>query len=74
MGLAAIKPLLWPSHRLREGYRYRDLPALALARLRGLSAQAWEEEVNAREAQARCDAAKRAKKAPIPAAPCAQPV
>ncbi len=51
MGSVAIKPLLWPSHRLREGYRYRDLPALALARLRGLSAQAWEEAANAREAE-----------------------
>jgi len=50
-----VKPVLWPSHRLREGYRYRDLPALALARLRGLSAQAWEEEVNAREAQAQVE-------------------
>jgi len=44
-----MKPLLWPIHRLREGYAVRDLPALASARLRGLSAQGWEDALNARE-------------------------
>jgi radical SAM protein with 4Fe4S-binding SPASM domain len=44
-----MKPVLWPIHRLREGYAIRDLPALASARLRGVSAQAWEEALNAQE-------------------------
>ncbi|MBN1457959.1 MAG: SPASM domain-containing protein [Armatimonadetes bacterium] len=44
-----MKPLLWPIHRLREGYAIRDLPELAAARVRGLSAQAWEDILNAQE-------------------------
>jgi len=44
--------LTWPVRRLREGYGASDLPALALARLGGLSPEAWEQQTNARETQA----------------------
>ena len=45
----------WPRRRLREGYRVQDLPALAAARLRGLSPQGWEEEERARETEAQAE-------------------
>jgi MoaA/NifB/PqqE/SkfB family radical SAM enzyme len=47
--------MLWPIHRLCEGYGARDLPGLAVVRLKGLSAQAWEEAVNARETAAQAE-------------------
>jgi radical SAM protein with 4Fe4S-binding SPASM domain len=53
MSLSSAKQILgWPGHRLNEGYRARDLPSLALARIRGLSAQTWEENLNQRETAA----------------------
>jgi MoaA/NifB/PqqE/SkfB family radical SAM enzyme len=45
----------WPSRRLREGYRWRDLPSLAAARLHGLSPEAWEAHLNARETAAQVE-------------------
>ena len=45
----------WPRRRLQEGYRVGDLPALAAARLRGLSAEGWEEEERARETAAQVE-------------------
>jgi len=50
-----LRPLGWPARRLREGYGLRDLPSLACARLRGLSPEAWEEELNAGETAARAE-------------------
>ncbi|MCJ7752364.1 MAG: hypothetical protein MUQ65_14960, partial [Armatimonadetes bacterium] len=50
-----LGPLGWHARRLREGYGLRDLPSLACARLRGLSPQGWEEELNARETAARAE-------------------
>ena len=47
-----LKAFAWPVRRLREGYGVRDLPALAAARVRGLSYRAWEEQLNERETQA----------------------
>ena len=44
--------LRWPRRRLREGFGLRDLPSLALGRLRGRSPQDWEAELNARETEA----------------------
>jgi len=44
-----MRPLGWPTRRLREGYSLRDLPSLAVARLRGRSPEAWEDALNARE-------------------------
>jgi len=45
----------WPSRRLREGYRWRDLPSLAAARLRGRSPELWEADLNARETAAQVE-------------------
>ena len=50
-----LGPFGWPVRRLREGYGLRDLPSLAGARLRRLSPEAWEEELNARETAARAE-------------------
>jgi radical SAM protein with 4Fe4S-binding SPASM domain len=47
--------LTWPARRLQEGYRLADLPSLAAARLRGLSPEAWEEQLNARETAAQAE-------------------
>lgn len=46
------RALSWPLRRLREGYRATDLPSLAAARLRGLDARPWEEQLNDRETAA----------------------
>ena len=47
--------LAWPVHRLRQGHGLADLPSLAAARLRGLSPEAWEEQLNARETAAQAE-------------------
>jgi radical SAM protein with 4Fe4S-binding SPASM domain len=47
--------LTWPARRLQEGYRLADLPSLAAARLRGLSPEAWEEQLSARETAAQAE-------------------
>ncbi len=48
-----LRAFAWPMRRLHEGYGVCDLPALAVARVRGLSYRAWEEQLNERETQAR---------------------
>ncbi len=45
----------WPLRRLREGYHWRDLPSLAVARLRGRSPEEWEADLNARETAAQVE-------------------
>ena len=50
-----LRPFGWPVRRLGEGYGLRDLPSLAGARLRGLSPEAWEEGLNARETAAQVE-------------------
>ena len=47
-----LRACSWPLRRVREGYRLSDLPALALARLRGSSLRDWEARVNDRETAA----------------------
>ena len=49
------KAVTWPLRRLREGYGIGDLPSLAAGRLRALSPEAWEEQVNARETRAQVE-------------------
>jgi radical SAM protein with 4Fe4S-binding SPASM domain len=52
---AVHRILNWPARRLQEGYRLADLPSLAAARLRGLSPEAWEEQLSARETAAQAE-------------------
>jgi len=56
MPLSTVKRILtWPGRRLHEGYRPRDVLALAAARLSGLSPQAWEEDLNRAETEAQVE-------------------
>lgn len=50
-----LRLLGWPIRRCHEGYGFEDLPSLVSARLRGLSPQAWEDDLNARETAARVE-------------------
>ncbi len=50
-----VRALRWHSRRLGEGYRWRDLPSLAAARLRRLSPQHWEEHLNLQETEAQVE-------------------
>jgi len=50
-----LKPLMWPARRLKEGYRFGDLPSLGFARLRGIIPRDWEERLNARETEAQVE-------------------
>jgi MoaA/NifB/PqqE/SkfB family radical SAM enzyme len=52
MASSIARAASWPLRRLRDGYRWADLPSLLLARLRGISPRAWEEALNARETEA----------------------
>lgn len=55
MARALLGAAGWPVRRLREGYKWRDLPSLASARARGRSPQEWEDDLNARETAAQVE-------------------